>query len=124
MGRRVWRAVDSSRAATRLALVTKGFSDYSRNVVRSIAIEDVYNDPHKLDPFLGTGESVVMLREGREVAQLVPILPRGRIGTQGAARSGKPDFRARFLEMWGADAFQSQVSVSEDFELLRSGRVL
>jgi hypothetical protein len=93
-------------------------------VVRSIAIEDVYNDPHKLDPFLGTGESVVMLRDGREVAQLMPILPRGRTGTQGAARSGKPDFRSRFLEMWGADAFQSQVSVSEDFELLRSGRVL
>jgi hypothetical protein len=93
-------------------------------VPKKFAIEDVYNDPHKLDPFLGTDESVVMLREGREVAQFMPILPSGRIWTQGAARSGKPDFRARFLEMWGADAFQSQVSVSEDFELLRSGRVL
>lgn len=89
---------------------------------KKLAIEDVYTDPHRLDPFLGTGESVIVLREGREVAQLMPILPRGRTGTQGAARSGKPDFRARFLEMWGADAFQSQVSVSEDFELLRRGR--
>jgi hypothetical protein len=34
-------------------------------VVRSLAIEDVYNNPHKLDAFLGTGESVVMLKEGR-----------------------------------------------------------
>ena len=91
---------------------------------KKLAIEDLYNDPHKLDPFLEASEPVVLLKEGREVAQLMPILPRGRIGTLGAARSGKPDFRARFLEMWGADAFQSQVSVSEDFELLRSGRVL
>jgi hypothetical protein len=93
-------------------------------VVRSIAIEDVYNDPHKLDPFLGTGESVVMLKEGREVAQLMPILPNSRIGTLETASSGKPDFRARFLEMWGADAFQSQLVVSEDFTQLRSARVL
>jgi len=93
-------------------------------VVRSIAIEDIYNDPHKLDPFLGTGESVVMLKEGREVAQLMPILPNNRIGTLETASSGKPDFRARFLEMWGADAFQSQLVVSEDITQLRSARVL
>ena len=93
-------------------------------VVRSIAIEDVYNDPHKLDPFLGTGESVVMLKEGREVAQLMPILPNSRIGARETANSGKPDFRARFLGMWGADAFQSQLAVSEDFTQLRSARVL
>jgi hypothetical protein len=93
-------------------------------VVRSIAIEDVYNDPHKLDPFLGTGESVVMLKEGREVAHLMPILPSSRIGKLETANSGKPDFRARFLGMWGADAFQSQRAVSEDFAQLRSGREL
>lgn len=93
-------------------------------VVRSIAIEDVYNDPHKLDPFLGTGESVVMLKEGREVAQLMPILPNSRIGTRETSSAGKPDFRVRFLGMWGASAFQSQLAVSEDFAQLRSGRVL
>gem|GEM_PF-2514771 len=81
-------------------------------MVRSIAIEDVYDDPHKLDLFLGTGESVVMLKEGREVAQLMPILPSGKLGPQGSAGSGKPDFRARFLEMWGADAFQGFTRVS------------
>ena len=92
-------------------------------MVRSIAIEDVYNDPHKLDPFLGTGESVVMLKKGRAVAQLMPILPNCRVGTREAASSVKPDFRARFLGMWGADAFQSQLALSEDFAQLRSGRV-
>ncbi len=93
-------------------------------MARSLAIEDIYEDPHKLDPFLGTGESVVVLKDGREVAWLMPIHPSGRTGTQGAAGSGKPDFRARFLKMWGADAFQSGISVSEDLEQRRSGRVL
>lgn len=45
----------------------------------------------------------------------------------GLGRRGQPDlenpiFRARFLEMWGADAFQRRVSVSEDFAQLRCGR--
>jgi antitoxin (DNA-binding transcriptional repressor) of toxin-antitoxin stability system len=93
-------------------------------VAGSLAIEDIYDDPHKLDPFLGTGEPVVVLKDGREVAWLMPIHPSGRIGTHGTAGSGKPDFRARFLKMWGADAFQSGISVSEDLEQLRSCRVL
>ncbi len=93
-------------------------------MVRGLAIEDVYNDPHKLDPFLGTGEPVVVLKDGREVAWLMPILPSGRIETQEAGSFERPDFRARFLEMWGADAFQSQISVLEDFAPLRSGRLL
>ena len=93
-------------------------------MIRSLKIEDVYNDPHKLDPFLETGEPVVVLKEGRVVAQLMPILPVGGSSRPRAAVSGRPDFRARFLEMWGAKAFQSQVCVSEEFALLRGGRVL
>ena len=123
MGRRVRRAVDSYRAATRLALVPRVSTEQYPPVPKKLALEDLYNDPHKLDPFLGTVEAVIILKEGREVAQLMPILPRGRIGTLGAARSGKLDFRARFLKMWGADAFQSQLAVSEDFAPLRSGRL-
>lgn len=107
---------------TRLALVPRASAEHLSPVPKKLAIEDVYTDPHRLDPFLGTGESVIVLREGRAVAQLMPIVTSGRIGTLEAASSGRPDFRARFLEMWGADAFQSQVSVSEDFELLRRGR--
>ena len=93
-------------------------------MLKKLAIEDLYNAPHRLDPFLGTGEPVIILKEGRAVAQLMPILPSGGGGTLNAARSGKPDFRARFLKTWGANAFQSQVSVSEDFAPLRSGRAL
>ena len=90
---------------------------------KKLAIEDIYDDPHKLDPFLEASEPVVLIKEGREVAQLMPICPTGGLGTLNAARSGKPDFRARFLKMWGADAFQSQGAVSEDFAPLRSGRL-
>lgn len=115
--------VYSSRVGTRLALVLRAPTDQHSLVSKKLASKDVYDDPHKLDPFLGTGESVVLLKGGLEVAQLVPILPSGRIAKKGAARSGKPDFRARFLKMWGADAFQSQLAVSEDFAPLRSGRL-
>jgi hypothetical protein len=123
VGRRGRRAVDSSRAATRLALVTRASAEHLCSVPKKLAIEDLYNDPHRLDPFLGTGEPEVLIKEGRAVAQLMSILPSGGGGTLDAARFGKPDFRARFLEMWGADAFQSQLAVSEDFARLRSGRM-
>jgi hypothetical protein len=112
-----------SRVATRLALVTRALPGQPSRVARSLAIEEIYDDQHRLDPFLGTGEPVVLIKEGRAVAQLMPILPSGGGGTLDAARFGKPDFRARFLEMWGADAFQSQLAVSEDFARLRSGRM-
>ena len=116
------QVLDLSSAATRLALVTRGIGRALSSVPKKLAIEDVYIDPHRLDPFLGTGEPVIMLKERRAVAQLMPILPSGGGGTLDAARSRKPDFRARFLKMWGAEAFQSQMAVSEDFELLRRGR--
>ena len=32
------------------------------------------------------------------------------------------DFRARFLKMWGPDAFQSQIPVTELFDELRRQR--
>jgi hypothetical protein len=123
VGRR-GHGADSSRVATRLALVTKGFSEKSGVVVWSIAIEGVYDDPHKLDPFLGTGEPVVVLKDGREVAQLMPILPSGRLAKLQPDDSGRPDFRARFLEMFVAEVFQGRISVSEDLEQLRSDREL
>ncbi len=115
--------VGSSGVGTRLTLVPRVSTEQYPPVPKKLAIEDVYNDPHRLDPFLEAGEPVVLIKEGRAVAQLMPILPSGMIGTQGTARSGKPDFRARFLKMWGADAFQSQLAVSEDFAPLRSGRL-
>ena len=80
-----------------------------QRIVKTLALEDIYADPHKLDPYLASGESVAVVRDGREVAELVPR---------------KADFRARFLKMWGPDAFNSLVSVTELFDDLRRQREL
>jgi hypothetical protein len=90
--------------------------------VKTLALEEIYADPHKLDSYLDSGESVAVLRDGREVAELVPR----KAGKQpaSAANRPRPDFRVRFLKMWGPDAFNSQVSVAEEFEELRRQRPL
>ncbi len=90
--------------------------------MKTLALEDIYADPHKLDTFLESGESVEVVRDGRAVADLVP---RKAVKESGAAaKRPRPDFRARFLEMWGPDAFKSQISVTEEFEELRRQRTL
>ncbi len=90
--------------------------------VKTLTLEEIYADPHKLDPYLDSGESVAVVRDGREVAELVPL----KAGKQPASAANRPwpDFRARFLKMWGPDAFNSQVSVAEEFEELRRQRPL
>ncbi len=42
-------------------------------MIKSVSIEEVYADPHKLGPFLSAGEPVFVHKEGRKIAQLVPI---------------------------------------------------
>jgi len=91
-------------------------------VPKKPATEEIYNKPHKLDPLIKTSEPAVVLREERSVAYFIPIHSSSLTGTPRTGESGRPDFRARFLGMWGADAFRSQVPVSEDLEQLRSGR--
>ena len=95
-----------------------------RSVRKKPATGEIYNDPHKLDPLIKTSEPVVVLTEERSVACFIPIHSSSLTGTARTGESGRPDFRARFLGMWGADAFQSQISVLEDFAPLRSGRLL
>ncbi len=90
--------------------------------MKTLAIEDIYADPHKLDTYLESGESVEVVRDGRAVADLVP--------RKAVKKSCEPakwppiDFRARFLKVWGPDAFQSQIPVSELFDELRRQREL
>ena len=86
------------------------------------ATGEICNQPNKLDPLIKTSEPAVVLREERSVAYFIPIHSSSLTGTPRTGESGRPDFRARFLGMWGADAFRSQVPVSEDLEQLRSGR--
>ncbi|MBI5800049.1 MAG: hypothetical protein HZA92_04890 [Verrucomicrobia bacterium] len=86
--------------------------------MKTLAIEDIYANPHALDSFLAAGEPVVMVRSGQAVADLVP-----KPASQAAApRRARPDFKARFLQMWGQDAFNSKESVDVQFAEFRRDR--
>lgn len=90
--------------------------------MKTLPIEDLYADPHKIDVYLDSGESVAVVRDGREVAKLVPLPSATASG--GPATRPKVDYRARFLGMWGPNAFRSPVSVSDEFAELRRERSL
>ena len=90
--------------------------------MKTLALEDIYADPHKLDSFLDSGESVEVVRDGLAVAELVPRKAAAESG--GTSKWPPFDFRARFLKMWGPDAFHSPVSVAEEFAELRRERAL
>ena len=91
-------------------------------IVKTLALEDIYADPHKLDSFLDSGESVEVVRDGRAVAELVPR--KATAECSGTSQWPPIGFRARFLKMWGPDAFHSPVSVAEEFAELRRERAL
>ena len=59
------------------------------------------------------------MRNGREVATIVPKEVGGALDAPD--RRGTPDYRARFLEMWGPDAFKSRISVAEEIAEVRRG---
>ena len=90
--------------------------------MKTLALEDIYADPHKLDSFLDSGESVEVVRDGLAVAELVPR--KAAAESSGTSKWPPFDFRARFLKMWGPDAFHSPVSVAEEFAELRRERAL
>ena len=91
-------------------------------VVKTLALEDIYADPHKLDACLDSGERVEVMRNGRAVAELVPR--KAPVESAMSVKWPPIDFRARFLKMWGSDAFQSQIPVAELFDELRRQREL
>jgi hypothetical protein len=90
--------------------------------VKTLALEEIYADPHKLDIYLASGESVAVVHGGREVAELVPR--RTAIEPAFVVKRPQADYRARFLKMWGPDAFNSEVSVADEFAELRCERPL
>ena len=90
--------------------------------MKTLAIEDIYTDPHKLDSYLESGEPVEISRGGRTVAELAPR--KLLVGTGETLKRSPTDFRARFLKMWGPDAFRSRISVAEDFKEIRRDRAL
>jgi hypothetical protein len=90
--------------------------------VKTLAIEDIYDDPHKLDSYLESGEPVEILRGGKTVAELAPRKLLAE--TSGPLKRSPVELRARFLKMWGPDAFRSPISVREEIEEIRRDRAL
>ncbi len=95
---------------------------HHKAVVKTLALEEIYADPHKLDSYLVSGEPVAVVRDGQPVAEFVPH--KSVVKAAGTSRPPTIDFRARFLKMWGPDAFKSEISVVEQFEQLRRPRQL
>jgi hypothetical protein len=96
------------------------YSGIVDGVLKTLALEEIYADPHKLDSYLVSGEPVTVVRNGQPVAEFVPH----KAGVEIAGAEGLPriDFRARFLKMWGPNAFKSEISVADQFEELRQPR--
>ena len=90
--------------------------------MKTLALDEIYANPHKLDSFLLSGEPVAVTRDGRAVAEFVPQKESGESGSK--AIRPQINFRDRFLKMWGPDAFQNNLSISEQFEELRRQREL
>ena len=88
--------------------------------MKTLAIEDLYADPHKLDSYLASGETVAVDRGGKAVAEFVPH----KADASRAAERPRIDYKARFLKMWGPEAFAGDTSVAKEFAELRRGRTL
>jgi len=99
-----------------LSLAQPGESTHFLSV-KTLALEDIYANPHTLDSFLASGEPVVVVRAGQVVADLVP-----KPAASAATERKRPDFKARFRQMWGADAFDSKEPVAGQFATLRRDR--
>jgi hypothetical protein len=84
--------------------------------VKTLSLEDIYADPHKLDAILDAGEAVALVRDGRAVGEFVPR----KVGAKGPEVRPTVDYKARFLRMWGTEAFASKRSVADDFAEMRS----
>jgi hypothetical protein len=82
--------------------------------LKTLALEDTYADPHKLDPYLDSGEPVAVIRAGQAVAEFVPH--KDAVKTADIPERPLIDFRERFLKMWGPDAFKSEISVAGHFD--------
>ena len=105
------------------ALDGKAAGVFCRDVVhplKTLALEELYADPHKLDSYLESGETFALIRGGRAVAEFVPH----PVGVGEVEKRPSIDYRARFVEMWGADAFDNGASVADEWAEIRRNRVL
>jgi hypothetical protein len=87
--------------------------------VKTITLEEIYADPHVLDPLLAAGEPVEIMELGRTKAKLIP-------SKEAPPRPSKPfDIEAHrtwFLQTWGPDALNGDRSVEDVIDYARRPR--
>jgi antitoxin (DNA-binding transcriptional repressor) of toxin-antitoxin stability system len=88
--------------------------------VKTITLEEIYADPHVLEPLLAGEDAVRILREGEPVATLAPVekpTPKKWINPFSAEAH-----RAWFLKTHGPDAYNSTRKTADVFDRLRRPR--
>jgi antitoxin (DNA-binding transcriptional repressor) of toxin-antitoxin stability system len=86
--------------------------------MKTLTIDDIHADPHRLDALLDSGERIEITRSGQMIAE---VIPHAAIQPKPAPRE-RPDFKARLIATWGVDALRSTVSIDEQFAELRRER--
>jgi hypothetical protein len=105
--------------ATGLSLA-KTRKSWEADGVKTITLEEIYADPHVLEPLLAGSETVEITQAGKALATLRPsIKPNGKYVPKSVP---KIDAKARFLAMHGPDAFKSTRSVEEIIDAVRDPR--
>ena len=88
--------------------------------MKTITLEEIYADPHVLEPLLAAGEPVEIVQLGKRLGSLTPS--RDVSPAKLAARFDVAAHRAWFLKTHGPDAYASTRTTAEVFDELRRER--
>lgn len=88
--------------------------------MKTITLEEIYADPHVLEPLLAGGQLVAILEKGKPVGDLVPR--KQPTPEKKPARFHADEHRAWFLKTYGPDAFKSTRSVQDIIDHARQER--
>jgi hypothetical protein len=93
---------------------------HGQREVKTITLEDIYADPHVLDPLLA-GEPVEVMQKGERLGQLTPRLEQP-VQKKPRVRFDAAKHRAWFLKTHGPDAYKSTRTTADIFDELRRER--
>jgi antitoxin (DNA-binding transcriptional repressor) of toxin-antitoxin stability system len=85
--------------------------------VKTITLEEIYADPHVLEPLIAAGEPVEITQKGEQVGRFTPEVK--RVPKKPFVRFDAKAHRAWFLKTHGPDAYKSKRSVADLFDELR-----
>ena len=86
--------------------------------MKTLTLDEIHTDPYRLDALLEAGDRIEITRAGQPIAEVIPHpAPAPKAGPK-----ERPDFKARLIAMWGPDALNSTVPVTELFDILREPR--